>query len=322
MPTHRRRGILTRIMAHIHDDAHRRGEPLAALWAAESAIYPRFGYGQAAPEQELQIDRAWSRWAHPRPLRGRTRLVTAEAAPALFDAVYEKVRARRPGMMARNPDWWRQRLFDSKERRNGAGPLFHVVYEGAGGVEAYVAYRARLDWGERDNVLTIVEMMSTNEDAYRGIWSYSFGVDLIDRIRARHRPIDEPLPWMLADFRRLQARTGDGLWLRLLDVNAALVARRYSAVGSIVFEVADATCPWNAGRHHLEVSEDGATCTPTDAETDIRLDVSDLGAAYLGGVEFGLLAGAGRVEEKRDGALARADAMFRWRPHPWCPSVF
>jgi predicted acetyltransferase len=322
MPTHRRRGILTRLMAYLHEDAHRRGEPLAALWAAESAIYPRFGYGLAAPEQEFQVDRGRSAWLHPKPLQGRARLITAEAAPAQFGAVYDRERARRPGMVARNPDWWRQRLFDSKDRRDGAGPLFHIVYEGAGGVEGYVAYRAKLDWGQGNSVLTVLEMMATNEDAYRGLWSYCFGVDLVDRIRARHRPLDEPLPWMLADFRRFEAKTSDALWLRLIDVDAALSARRYSAAGSLVFEVADVACPWNAGRHRLEAAQDGATCVATDADPDLRLDVRDLGAIYLGGVELGVLVNAGRVEECRPGAAARADAMFRWRPYPWSPSVF
>ncbi len=322
MPTHRRRGILTGIMAHLHEDAHRRGEPLAALWAAESAIYPRFGYGLAAPEQDFQIDRGRSAWANPKPLRGRAKLITAEAAPAQFGAVYEQERARRPGMVVRNEDWWRQRLFDSKDRRDGAGPLFHIVYEGAGGVEGYVAYRVKLDWGQDNSVLTVLELMATNEDAYRGIWSFCFGVDLVDRIRARHRPMDEPLPWMLADFRRLQVHTTDALWVRLVDVDAALSARRYSAPGSVVFEVTDAGSPWNAGRHSLEAGEDGAACRPTGAEPDIRLDVRDLGAVYMGGIELGLLVSAGRVEECRPGAVASADAMFRWRPYPWCPSVF
>jgi predicted acetyltransferase len=322
MPTHRRRGILTRLMAHLHDDAHRHGEPLAALWAAESVIYPRFGYGLAAPDLELQVDRGRSAWADPKPLKGRARLVTAEAAPAQFGAVYDAERARRPGMVARNIDWWRQRLFDSKERRDGAGPLFHIVYEGAGGVEGYVAYRVKHDWGHGNTVLTVLELMAATEDAYRGIWGYCFGVDLVDRIRARHRPIDEPLAWMLADFRRLDARIGDALWLRLVDVDAALSARKYSAEGSIVFDVADAGGPWNVGRHRLEAGDGGATCVRTNDEPDIRLDVRDLGAIYLGGVELGLLLSAGRVEECRPGAVARADAMFRWRPHPWCASVF
>jgi predicted acetyltransferase len=322
MPTHRRRGILTSIMAFLHEDAHRRGEPLAALWAAESVIYPRFGYGLAAPDQEIQLARGRSAWADPKPLKGRPRLITADAAPAQFGAVYEQERSRRPGMVERNPDWWRQRLFDSKDRRDGAGPLFHIVYEGAKGVEGYVAYRVKHDWGHGNTVLTVLELMAVNEDAYRGIWSYCFGVDLVDNIRARHRPIDEPLPWMLADFRRLGMKARDALWLRLVDVDAALAARHYAAAGSVVFDVTDAGCPWNAGRHRLEANGDDATCAPTDADPDIRLDVRDLGAVYLGGVELGLLVSAGRVEECHEGAVARADAMFRWRPHPWCPSVF
>ena len=166
--------------------------------------------------------------------------------------------------------------------------MFHVVYEGASGVEGYVAYRVNHDWAAPlgGGILKVVELMATTPDAYRGVWTYCFSVDLVSRIQARHRPIDDPLPWMLADYRRLDARPSDALWLRLVDVDAALSARHYSAEGNIVFEVADANCPWNAGRHHLDAGPDGATSSPTDAEPDLRLDVRDLGAAYLGGVEL------------------------------------
>jgi predicted acetyltransferase len=324
VPTHRRRGILTAMMAHIHQDAHRRGEPLAALWAAESLIYPRFGYGLASRDQEFEIERGQTAWLQTKPAPGRLRLIEPEAAPSQFPAVFDQELRRRPGMIPRSEGWWRLRLLDIKDRRGGNSPMFHVVYEGGSGLEGYVAYRVKHDRshpvpGAR---VKVHELMATTEDAARALWTYCFNVDLTVGVYAGHRPLDDPLPWMLADYRRLRARPLDALWLRLIDVDAALAARRYSADDALVFDVTDSTCPWNAGRHRLESRLGEVNCAPTDAEPDIQVDVQDLGAVYLGDVELTLLAAAGRVQELRPGAIARADAMFRWRPLPWCPSIF
>jgi predicted acetyltransferase len=324
LPTHRRRGILTGMMSHIHELAHEKGEPLAALWAAESVIYPRFGYGLAAPDQDFEIARDKALWARREEPAGALRLVDGRHAQAAFAPVYDREVARRPGMTPRDERWWKVRLYDGKERRRGASQLFHVVHESTSGVDGYVAYRVKHGDGSprSDDLVEVIELISNNVDAYRALWNYCFNIDLTTRIHARHRPMDEPLPWMLADRRQLEARTWDALWIRLIDVDAALEARRYSVTDALVFDVIDERCPWNAGRHRLEGGPDGATSAVTDADPDIRLDVRDLGAAYLGGVEFGLLAAAGRVEERRRGAIARADAMFRWRPLPWCAAVF
>jgi len=324
VPTHRRQGILTALMAHIHQDARRRGEPLAALWAAESLIYPRFGYGLAARDQEFEIERGRTAWLQGKPLQGRLRLVDAAAAQMQFQPVFERECRRRPGMIPRSEGWWRLRLLDIPDRRGGNSPMFHVVYEGASGVEGYVAYRVKHDHGHplSSGLVKVHELMATTEDAARALWTYCFNIDLTVAIQAGHRPLDDPLPWMLADYRRLQAHTRDALWLRLIDVDTALSSRRYSTDGALVFDVTDSSCPWNAGRHRLEAGQGVGSCAPTDDEADIRLDVQDLGAAYLGDVELTLLGEAGRVEELRPGALNRADAMFRWRPLPWCPSVF
>src|SRR5687767_9859728 len=47
-PTHRRQGVLTAIMRRQLDELHEQErEPVAALWAAESSIYGRFGYAPA-----------------------------------------------------------------------------------------------------------------------------------------------------------------------------------------------------------------------------------------------------------------------------------
>jgi predicted acetyltransferase len=131
-------------------------------------------------------------------------------------------------------------------------------------------------------------------------------------------PPDHPIFLLLAKPRRLCYRMGDGLWVRLVDVGAALSGRTYASDGSIVFQVADEFCPWNEGSWKLE----GGVASRTDAEPDLQLPVQSLGSAFLGGVSFAELERAGRLVEAQAGAVARADALFRWDRHRWCPEIF
>ncbi len=165
--------------------------------------------------------------------------------------------------------------------------------------------------------------MALTPGAAAGLWRYCLDLDLIGAVQLAGRPVDEPLRWLLADPRRLRtAKVTDGLWVRLLDLPAALAARRYAAPGAVVVEVTDRLRPANDGRFLLEGGPDGADCRPTGREPDLLCDVADLGAAYLGGVKLASLARAGRVLEQAPGALARADAMFATDPAPWCTTGF
>jgi predicted acetyltransferase len=127
---------------------------------------------------------------------------------------------------------------------------------------------------------------------------------------------------MLADAEALSVDTGLGLWIRLVDLGAALVARTYAQPFVLVLEVEDAFCPWNAGRHRLAFDGAAATCEPTRAEPDLALGADALGAAYLGGTRFEALDAAGQVRELRPGALAVAATAFRAAAEPWCPEIF
>jgi predicted acetyltransferase len=132
-----------------------------------------------------------------------------------------------------------------------------------------------------------------------------------------------PLMLQLAEPRRLGLNVREGMWLRLVDLPAALEARSYAAAGSLTFEVTDEFCPWNAGRWRLEVGADGrGTVTASDAEPDLTLDIADLATVYLGAFTFAHLAGAGRVGECRPGAVAEAGALFVTAAAPWSSTMF
>ena len=99
----------------------------------------------------------------------------------------------------------------------------------------------------------------------------------------------------------------DGVWVRLLDIKTALSARSYQPEGSVVIEVTDEFCPWNAGCWRIS----SARVERTGEAPGLRCDASGLGSVYLGGFTWTQLARALRVQELIPGAIARADTLFQ-----------
>ncbi len=325
LPTHRRRGMLNALMAEMFADARRRGEQVAILWASEGSIYQRYGYGLATIVGSIDIERERAVFRQPAQPAGVVRLVERDEAVERFAPVYDAVRVFTPGFLERSPTWWRvERLSDYESQRHGRSRKFLALYEEAGQPLAYAIYRIKPEWGDAGtaSVLEVQEAIGVNPQATQEMWRYLFGIDLIARVQYWSGPPHNPLLLQLAEPRRLRTRLGDGMWLRVLDVPAALRARGYEADGEIVIEVEDRVLPDAAGRWRLTVS--GATVDLTGAEDppDIVLDVADLGALYLGAFTFAGLARAGRIRELVPGALRRADRMFATWLEPWCPEVF
>lgn len=320
LPSHRRRGILSEFMGRMHDDARERGEPLAVLWASESAIYGRFGYGLAAPNVSMKADKDRFAFRDDPGPAGTVRIVDSEEALELFPRVHERIREEVPGMLSRTRDWWEHfRLADPEHWRDGAGPKTCAALELDGAVEGYAVYRVKPDWdrGIPQGHVRILEAFATSPAATRELWRFLFGIDLVARIESHGFDPASPLFLMVVDPRRLHLGLSDGLWLRLLDVDAALGARSYAAGEPVVLEVLDRVYASNAGRWRV-----GPEVGRTDAEAELELDVADLASAYLGAFDFHSLAAAERVRELRPGALERASALFRTPRPPFCPEVF
>ncbi len=316
-PTHRRRGILRSLMRAGLDEAHERGDPLAALWASEEPIYGRFGYGQASFAGELAVQKGHHAFAVPYEPRGAVRLVeTAEALEA-FPPLWEALARQRPGMASRSHDWWQSRTLGAPR---GGGTNRFALLELDGAPAGYAIYRHEPKWesGSSTGRVVVVEAIAAAPAAVAALWRFLLDIDWVETISASLVPPDHPLFFLLAEPRRMRYRSGDGLWVRLVDVGAALAGRTYSVEPDLVLEVRDAFCPWNEGRWHLA----GATVERTEASPDLALDVDTLGSAYLGGLGFAALAQGGRVEELTPGAIERADSSFRHGLHPWCPEIF
>ena len=332
-PTHRRRGALTGLMSSQLADCHERGEALAILLASESVIYGRFGYGLATTQSDYELLRPHARLAAgPFTPPGRVVLVTDDdEIGRRLREVHDRVRRTQPGDVSRPEGWWKAFLAGGRGAAGGSatgfGPRFHVFYEDAAGVvQGYAYYRVRS--GERalqqDWAVLLQGLGAMTADAYLALWQFVWSIDLSGSVLAGLRPTDEPLRHLLADPRRLATtRSIDFLWCRVVDVGAALSARRYAVEGSVVFEVRDDVCGWNAGRWRLSGGPDGATCERAGgASADVSLSAAELGAAMLGGTRLAALAAARRVDEHTPGALARADVMFAEPRAPWCQTFF
>ena len=324
-PTHRRRGILRRMMRLQLDAIRERGEPLAILWASEGNIYQRFGYGLASLRMGISLPRERSAFRLPLVPAGTIRFVEVDEARRLFPPVHDAVRLRRPGFFARSASYWETDFFaDPEHRRRGASEAFHVVHEVAGEADGYARYRIREEWdstGPKSTVV-LVEMLATNPAAHLDLWRYLLDIDLMAQLEAWNLATDDPIMLSVAEPRRLAATVGDALWLRVVDVAAALAGRRYRSDGRLVLEVEDEFCPWNDGRWTLSVEGGVPFAGPASEAADLACDVTDLGAVYLGAFTFTQLAEAGRVRELQPGAVDRADALFRVDRAPWCPRVF
>ncbi|MFF8974094.1 GNAT family N-acetyltransferase [Streptomyces sp. NPDC014995] len=323
--THRRRGVLTSMMRRQLDDVRAWGEPLAVLTASEAAIYGRFGYGAATFGVSAEIDTDRVRLSVP---DGTDDVRLRYAAPVdVLDrcaAVYARTVPRRPGMLAQRPGWERLGVLDPESERDGASPLQCVVAERGGETVGYVRFRVRPEWTDtgHNGQVVVQDLAAVEPAAEAALWRFLFGIDLTTSLKVRGRPLDEAWQYLVSDLRRCRLRVRDALFVRLVDVGAALGARTYQAPVDVVLEVEDAFCPWNAGRWRLSGDTKGASCVRTADAADLALSVRELGAAYLGGVSLASLAAAGRVRELRAGALTEASVGFGTAVAPWLPHGF
>lgn len=315
LPTHTRRGILTGLMATGFDRARERTEAISCLWASEPGIYGRFGYAVATHGLHWTLARAGGAFRPGAAGGGAVELLDQPDARVLAP-VYDALATATPGVIDRTPAWWDRRLHDPE------GTLLAAVTDGG-----YALYRVTGGWSEKgpDHALHAYEVVAPDPAAYARLWRYLLDVDLVDTVSAGHRPVDEPLQWMIESPRLMRRRFGEGMWVRLLDIAAALPARAYGRAGALRLRVHDQRIPANDGTWRLDVADDGTAALERldpAAGADLELDVAALAAMYLGGTRASDLVRAGRIVELHADAARIADAMFTWSPAPWAVTWF
>jgi predicted acetyltransferase len=326
-PTHRRRGYLGQLMRAVHDDARRRGEPLAGLEASESIIYGRFGYGLAATLAEYTIDPHGSAFAVPAP-EVELSLIDKDEALGRLPALFDRQRRTRAGEAGRDPAYWARHLDDAPHNRDGRSASFCAVCD-----DGYVRYRATHDasvFQGRLAGIVVDELRGTTADVEAALWRFVLDLDLVDRVTVRSAPVDEPLRWRLADPRQLRTTVvEDRLYVRVLDTAAAFEARGYRAEGRLVLdvldpEVSEGDADGAPGRWVLEAGPDGASCrrARTGEDAELRLGLPALGTLVMGGFAPSVLAAGGRIEELTAGSLRRADLLLTTVPAPRSGTAF
>jgi predicted acetyltransferase len=322
LPTHRRRGVLTQMIAALHDDARERGEPAAILTASESLIYGRYGYGVAAWRLAITAERSRIAFARPDEDDGCVRLVTRAEAMLALPPIYEVVRRTRAGMVSR-PDFWWPQVFWEHVLPPKKACFFAVHTDAAGHADGYVAYQIDGDWvgGLTQRKLTVYDMQAVTPATWVSLWRYVFGVDLVATVAAVNQPVDDPLRHVVTDGRHVRVDyVNDNLWLAPLDPRAVLAARSYTVPGRVVIEV---HAPDGAVSTIAVESDAGETNSAATADApDLVCDSAVLGMCVLGGNRWSELAAAGRVDVRRTDALALADAMFLTTPAPALLSGF
>jgi predicted acetyltransferase len=321
--THRRRGLLNRMMRHQLDDVVRRGEPLAVLTASETVIYGRYGYGLATQYWGWKVDTLDLQLAVPSRAGGRLRVIDKDAAAKVLPGIHDVARLRHPGQMAWLPAYWEMWLADLEQDRDGATARFYLLHENDGGEpDGYLAYNVKHKWsdGLPDHTVNIVALHAVDDEVEAALFEHLVTIDLVRHVSGWGRPVNDHLLHRLANTRRMRVNhAGDHLWLRVLDVPRALSARTLGADDRLVLSVTDGFMPASGGV--FSVAPDG--CTRADGATpDLALDARDLGAIYLGGVTPTTLGRAGRITELTPGALARADHLFFSSQTPWCDTDF
>ena len=315
-PTHRRRGLLRRLMQHHIDDSRARREAIQGLWASEATIYGRFGFGVASEHDDLEIAGGPDITVTVPGEPDTTDWIDEATARSMLPPVYARATAARPGVLRRTEPWWRERRFlEAPFARRGASKLRHVVARRGDEVTGYVAYRQRDAQGETPGGRAqIHELIAVDPRAEASLWRFALAIDLFPAVTWWNAPVDCMLPWIVSDPRKIKRHRADSLWLRIDDVPAALAARRYAAEDVLRFRIDDKT--WE-----LVVEDGTGRCAATDRQADLRLDRPALGSLYLGGVSATLLARAGRIDGA-PAAVARAERLFAWPVAPWCSEVF
>ena len=324
---YRRRGLLTQMMQHELDTAYAdRGEPISILWASEAPIYGRFGFAPAVSRTRLLAETPAMQFLPQVNFGdGSVDEVTKDAFTAAAKAIRTRLLTDEPGALNRDDDWWAWTLFDPPAWRKGATHYKWILhYDRAGTPDGYAFFRVK----DKNDVtgpaseVHVHELEAATPQAYARLMHYLTQIDLTRSFKMRNARPDEPLRHLLSNPRALRTEISDGIYVRIVDIAAALNAREYMSDVDVVLEVEDAQVLSNNGRFRLAAGPEGAKLTKVRRKPDLSLSILELGAIYLGGVPLGDLHRAGRVTEHKNGAVAAVSAAFGWPRAPWCLDNF
>jgi predicted acetyltransferase len=312
--THRRRGLLRRMIAAALDDSRARDEPLAGLHASEGGIYERFGYGTAGMIRRTSLDRQRVAFRADAPADGTVRFIELDEARDVLPKIWDRFRTQRAGEVTRSDGWWDFLAVLWKKAHEGYTPATVLLHD-----DGFLVYRVKGDWeaGFSKSELYVEDSVWCTREAHAALWQTVASTDLVATIVSSVVPLDDPLPSWLLDPRALRTTSlTDGFWINPLDAAVALSARRYDTADRMVLQVAEGP------RLELDADPDGATVRRSRRRADLTVTSGALGALLMGGVRATVLCRGGRIDEHTQGAARRADRLFDWAPLPFCSIFF
>jgi predicted acetyltransferase len=312
------------MMKHQLYDIRRREEPVALLWASESAIYGRFGYGQASPQVRLSGKTKTTAFRPDVDLgAGSVGEVERDQAIPVIKGLHQALLPERVGALDRNDDWWNVKWHDPEPERRGATAYrFALHYDRRGRPDGYLTFRVKNNWDESGAEVIIDELDAASGATRAALWRFVLDLDLVRTFTRHGAPVDEAVRYLVSDLHSIKAELQDGTCARLVDVPRALEARRYLTDLEVTIRVEDPLLRQNTGTFQLAGGPDGASVTKSRGRPDLVMNVRDLGAIYLGGTSLAALVRAGIVTERTEGAAAAAGAAFAWSQPPFCPDFF
>lgn len=316
LPEFRRRGLLRQVMTKALADQRDRGQAIAILWASMGAIYQRYGFGLASANVSYEVDPRRIAFAHGAPARGNVRLHTRDEARPIFEALYKEFSRPRNLLIQRSGALW-------DIRQQGDRQQFGVYYDDAGRPRGFIGFETGTDDTLTPNqTIAVNDWVALDADAYRGLWEFLGAHDLVGRVRWIRVPEDDPAPLLFLEPRDLHRRTSDAIWMRITDVEAALVQRPYAEADAVTIGISDELCPWNEGVYVLETTGEESRVERTDAAPDVTMPVASLAVLLSGHRTATTLARAGRVDGADDAMLRRLDRLFATAFAPWCADGF
>ena len=316
--THRRRGLLRRLIEDDLDDTVAQGVPVAALTASEATIYGRWGFGPATFGQTVELDAgpgfALRSFADP----GRVELIEPVDAWPHVKGVFDVFHTRQHGSVA----WPSQYedihtgAYDFNNRGTNGKVRSAVHLDAEGTVDGFVIYTP----GE-DKSTKVEEMVALTPGAQLGLWAFLADMDHVTKVTFNIAHPHDPLQWALADLNRLKVTAiSEFLWIRVLDVERSLAARPWTADGQVVLAIDDPQ-GHASGRFEVETTGGRARVARTERPADVSLTAETLGSLYLGGVTVTALQRAGRVDGSDD-AVRRFASMADLSEPPYCLTGF
>jgi predicted acetyltransferase len=311
--THHKRGI-ARALMEAELAAAAKHAPMAMLTVSESSLYQRYGFAPAAFAADYEFDIRRTQWSGPIP-DGRVEYISLEEFARELGELHERLVPTRPGMI----DIWPLRITQlagiSAADEDRAKKLRAIRFVDADGTTRGIA-NYRVTGGDEDFVkhtLTVETLVIETPDAGAALWRYLLEVPLVEKVKVEHRPLDEPVQWMITDWRAANVTLWEHQYLRILDVKAVLEARTYTCDGEIVFEVDDAY-GYAAGRWRLSIRDGAGRVAEAEADAAgprLRLGVAELSAIYLTGVSAPALLAAGRIDELGSNGVSIARKLMR-----------